>query len=548
MKMKLLLLPLAVVGTVVGLVTWAARSPEMSAAVSIPKVGSGATDDLAVAVADVNRHFESLWQAEQLAPAQPADELQILRRLSLCLHGTIPSLEMIRQFEADKDPDRIDRWANRMLVDDRFGDYFAERLGRSFVGVEGGAFIIFRRDRFIDWLAGQLKSNQPYDAIVRQMITDTGLWTGRPATNFITATINEGDVDENKLAARCVRAFLGQRIDCAQCHDHPFDDWTQAEFEGLAAHFGQTQQTMVGIEDKLVADKKPVEYRVEDRKTLKERVVQPAVPFNQEWLPKTGSRREKLAAWITHPQNRRFERAIVNRVWGYLFGKPHILDYPVDDLRDPGDAADPDLLDILGADFREHGCDLRRLIRVIVGSRVFRLDSTHPADNEDVDREEVDRLLNAWAVFPLTRLRPEQIVGAMIQAGAIKTIDQNSHLFVRFQRFIRENDFIKEYGDLGENELDERAGTLPQALLRMNGELGNSLLGANPLTASGRIAVASGSDEKCLETCFLVCFTRRPTSEEKNLLQLQLKGKQRQQAVEDIYWSLFNSLEFSWNH
>jgi len=548
MKIKLLLLPLAVVVAVVGLVTWSARSPEMSAAVSIPVNGSDSPGELAAAVASVDRYFESIWKAEQLAPAQPADDLQILRRLSLSLHGTIPSLEMIRRFEADKGPDRIGRWTERMLADERFGDYFAERLGRSFVGVEGGAFIIFRRDRFIDWLAGQLNSNQPYDAIVRQMITDTGLWTGRPATNFITAAINEGEVDENKLAARCVRAFLGQRIDCAQCHDHPFDHWTQADFEGLAAHFGQTQQTMVGIEDKLISDKKPVEYKVEDRKTLEERIVQPTVPFNRECLPETGSRREKLAAWITHPKNRRFERAIVNRVWGYLFGKPHILDYPVDDLRDPGDTADPDLLDILGADFRKHDCDLRRLIRVIVSSQVFRLDSTHPADNEDADPAEVDRLFAVWAVFPLTRLRPEQIVSAMIQAGAIKTIDRHSHLFVRFQRFIRESDFVKEYGDLGENELDDRAGTLPQALLRMNGKLGNDILKVNPLTASGRIAAASGSDEKCLETCFLVCFTRRPTSEEKNLLQLQLKGKQRQRAVEDIYWSLFNSLEFSWNH
>jgi hypothetical protein len=151
-------------------------------------------------------------------------------------------------------------------------------------------------------------------------------------------------------------------------------------------------------------------------------------------VPSEG-RREQLAGWITHPENRRFERATANRVWGLLFGKPYVS--PVDSVPDPGEpdpneTGAPDLLDILGADFRAHGCDLKRVILVIAASRPFHLDSSHPAATNSGAAEKLDA---QWAIFPLTRLRPEQIIGSMLQAASVKTIDQNSHLAVRAVRY-----------------------------------------------------------------------------------------------------------------
>ncbi|HLQ46041.1 MAG TPA: DUF1549 domain-containing protein, partial [Planctomycetaceae bacterium] len=333
----------------------------------------------------VNAYFAKRWANENLTPAKKADELTVLRRITLALMGTVPSLEELRAFEADGGPDRLQRWTARLLHDARFADYFAERLARSFVGVEGGQFIVYRRDRFVAWLREQLQVNRPYPELVREMIAGTGLWTDEPQANFVMAGYtNEQGCNENKLAGRAVRAFLGQRIDCAQCHDHPFDRWKQNEFAGLAAHFGQVKLTVVGVQE----DHRR-KFEIEDRQTLEKKVVEPAVPFHQEWEPTAGDRRTRLAAWITHPENRRFERAIVNRIWGLLFGRPWID--PVDDLPDPpGEAvaapkADwskhahpakgdgPDLLELLGADFREHGCDLRRLIEVIMASKPFLL-------------------------------------------------------------------------------------------------------------------------------------------------------------------------------
>ena len=466
--------------------------------------------------------------------------------MSLALHATAPSLEEIRRFEQDTQPQRLRRWTAQLLSDNRYGDTIAERLARSLVGTEEGAFVVYRRDQFVQWLKQQLIANRNYAAIVREMLTAEGLWTGKPATNFVIAAYANQDLDEAKLAGRTVRVFLGQRMDCAQCHDHPFDDaWKQADFEGLAAYFGQTSLGFFGIENRTMRNKQPVEFEVEDRTTLEKRVVSPRVPFHPEWLPEQGGRRQQLAHWITHPQNRRFERATVNRVWGLLFGAAYLS--PVDDLPHPDDAS-RDVLDVLGQDFRQHGYDLQRLIQVLAASDAFRLDSRHP----ETRSLELEQLKAEWAVFPLTRLRPDQVIGAMFQASSIRTIDQQSHLLTRFKRLISEREFIDEYGDLGDRELEQHTGTIPQALLRMNGKIANQAAQTELFNAAGSIADMTHSATDCVDAAFLVCLTRRPDQAERDhfvgQLQQARNKPERKRVVEDMFWALFNAPEFSWNH
>ena len=533
-------LPLGVVVGVFAIVAASARTNVMH---SPPEIPGRITADAESVVTRVDRLFAGKWIEAGVVPANPVDELALLRRLSLVLHGTVPSLEEIRVFEADAKPKRMERWVERMLGDRRFSDYFARRLARVYVGADDGQFVVFRRDRFWAWLGEQLQNNRPYDEVVRHMVADRGLWTGVPQVNFITAAVNEGNVDENKLAGRTVRAFLGQRIDCAQCHNHPFADWKQEQFEGLAACFGKVNLSPVGVEDNR---KEP--YKIQDRITLKDREISPGVPFGSEWLPNDGTHRQRLAAWVTHPENRRFDRAIVNRVWGLMFGKPWIE--PVDDLPNPSDKGrqPDDLLDVLGADFREHHCDLKRLIATIAATHAFRLSSEHPGF-ESPERAAI--VEESWAAFPMTRLRPEQIIGAMLQASSVKTIDQNSHWVRRAFRFFQEQNFVKEYGDLGDNELGEHSGTIPQALLRMNGEFAKDRSEGNPFTAPGRIAGMSPTADGCLDLCFLVCLTRYPTAAERSQLlpQFEKTGRDsRRNAVEDIFWTLYNSAEFNWGH
>jgi hypothetical protein len=536
-------LPVLVVVAVCVATAMAVRSPIAGRTERRPVQSE--TFEVVDTVRNLNAALEKQQRALGLTSAAPADELTIYRRLSLALHGTVPSLEELRRFESDLQPDRIGRWTATMLDDPRFSDYFAERLARAYVSIEPGQFLIFRRDRFTEWLSQQLQKKTPYDEIVRQMIAGEGVWTGDPEVNFITQGYANDEFDENKLAARTVRAFLGQRIDCAQCHDHPFAEWKQAQFQGLAACFGQVERYPIGL-----YDDKTKNYEIDDPSNPGEKkAIDESLPFSPEWAPSNGGRRERLAAWVTHPENKRFERALANRVWALMFGKPFVTDRPVDDLPNPDDAATKDqlaVLDILGADFRAHECDLRRMIEVITASAAFRMQSTHP----ETDPEKLAELERNWAVFPLVRLRPEQVIGAMLQSNSVKTIDQNSHLFSRAFRYLRERDFINEFGDPGDAELQERPSTIPQALLEMNGEFAQDMSNVTPFGTPGRLRQMASNPPQLLDCAFLVCLTRHPTAEEQAKLLPSLEGEKAApgEAIQDLFWALFNSEEFNWNH
>ena len=513
----------------------------LTAAPEIP-----AQQRLDAAVQRLNQRFQQRWQQAGLQPVAQADDLTVFRRVSLALFGCVPALAEIRAFEQDQQPDRLDRWIVRMLRDDRFGRYFADRLARSLTGVEQGPLFIFRRDRLRDWLAQQLLADAPWGQMTRDLIAAEGLWTDQPAANFLTiARMENEELDETKLAGRTVRAFLGQRIDCAQCHDHPFDPfWKQGHFEGFAAWYCQATVSLAGVTD-FDRDKsqQPVVYRIMDggAEDKTGRVVDPNVPFHAEWLPNQGSLRSRLAAWVTHPENRRFERAIANRIWGLMAGRP--LDEPVDDLPHPAEQGEPDVLDLLGTEFRTRGERLSVLIRLIALSQPFQLSS----ENSEQDSALLQLQEEQWAVFPLVRLRPEQVIGSLFQAGRVRGVDQNSHPLIRFQKLTSENDFIQEYGDAGEDELNAQAGTISQSLLKMNGRFTSDSAKVDLLSGPAEVLRFSTDDTAVIENSFLMCLTRRPTADEQTYFLQQLKTN-RTQSVEDLFWALFNSPEFSWNH
>ncbi len=481
--------------------------------------------------------FRHEWAIENLTPAKRADDLTIARRLSLALVGTVPSLEEIRQLEYLPSEERLAWWIDHLLQDRRFADYFAERLARAAVGTEDGPFIFFRRRRLVSWMSDELAKGTTYDHLVHALIAQDGLWTDKPATNFVSVT-SQPDMKNQpnpiRLAGRVTRAFLGLRLDCAECHNHPYAHWRQSDFQGLAAFFGQTKIGFTGVYDG------DGEFEATDKTTQNKFVVPPRVPFATELLPHEGTRRQQLAAWVTHPKNPYFAKATVNRIWALLLGRP-LID-PVDNL--DAEVPVPGALQILADDFAETGFDLRRLIRLIASTSVFHLDSTLE------DRELTDEDERAWAVFPLTRLRPEQVAGSVLQSVSVATIDAQSHLLLRLIRFGDQNDFIKRYGDSGEDEFESGGGTIPQRLLLMNGKLQRERLEAGPFTATGRIATLSPNTAHALETAYLCVLTRRPTDEERAYFEQVFADKQQSLAkhLEDLYWALVNSTEFSWNH
>src|SRR5687768_1115853 len=211
----------------------------------------------------LDAQFQAHWKKKGLQVAPRADDLTIARRLSLSLVGTVPSLEEIRALEAVKPDERVEWWISHLLEDRRFSDYWSERLARAYAPPGNSPFIVFRRRRFTLWLSEQLHQNRPYDEIVRQMLSEKGVWTGKPAANFVTASSDpnkDNQPDPVLLAGRTARAFLGMRIDCLQCHDDKLgtimvgsgDDihsGTQADFHQLAAFFGPTRVSLIGVWD-----------------------------------------------------------------------------------------------------------------------------------------------------------------------------------------------------------------------------------------------------------------------------------------------------------
>ncbi|HEX3870386.1 MAG TPA: DUF1553 domain-containing protein, partial [Pirellulales bacterium] len=225
----------------------------------------------------------------------------------------------------------------------------------------------------------------------------------------------------------------------------------------------------------------------------------------------------------------------------------------VDDVRnddtridEPTDAIALESLRVLADDFRKNGYDLRRLIRVIAASRVFRLDSRLELADESISSTEHEQL---WAVFPMMRLRGEQVAGSLEQSAALSTRDARSNLLMRIAKAAETNDFLKRYGDFGEDEMSDRGTTIPQRLLLMNGTIvKNKTNHKNPLLASRQIAMFASTDERAIDLAYVAILSRHPTFEERAHFRERFVEHSRSRAMEDLCWTLINSTEFSWNH
>ncbi len=523
-----------------------------------PATGKNGRDENAV-----HAKIVSLWEDQissaGVSAAPPADWLTVCRRLSLSLVGSGMSLEEIRALEGYPETQRVQRYREVLLADPRFHDYWAERFTRFYVGADEGPFLVYRRRRFRTWLSGEIANQTPYDVLVRQLITAEGLWTDRPEVNFYTVTFDSGNgqPDPIRMAARTCRAFLGMRIDCMQCHDDflgnvslgdpqwmdgdgDFRGGTQRDFHSLAAFFTAAKSRgLQGIQNATA------KYRYQYLDETEEQTVIPSVPYRSDLLPPEGANdRKRLAAWITHPDNTQFSRAFVVRAWTLLFGGPPSA--AVDDL--PLDEEPSPIIMAFSQAFIESGYNIRELIRLITDSPAFRVDSQSPPGDDAF--EITVRHERAMAAFPITRLRAEQVAGAIIQAGRIKTLDRESALILQLQQFGDRNDFLTRYGDLGEDEFENETTTIPQRLVLLNGKLTSEVSQWNPvLNTSAHVGMFASNNSAVIESLYLANLNRYPTDfENEHFSKRVAEAENRQNAIVDIVWVLLNSSEMAWNH
>lgn len=496
-------------------------------------------------------------RAERLASwplemAPTADWQTICRRLGLGLIGSGPSLEELRWLESLPEGERVEYYLESLLQDRRWSDYFAERLTRAVIGTHDGPFLLYRRRRFTSWLSDQLAADLPLDALMRQLVVAEGLWTDNPAVNFLTATMDESDertADPVRLAGRTSRAFLGMRIDCMQCHDDllgQVDFGTpqapqggrQIDFHGLAAFFAAARvpdNVFTGLRD----DPQRV-YEVELLGDGEPRRLEPAVPFYPHLLPTAGPPRQRLATWLTAAENQPVARAWVNRVWGLMAGRPLIE--PVDQI--PLFGPFPVLLEELAEDLTSHGWQLGRLIRLIAHSAAFqsRSEAAFPISEAHLEQ---------WAVFPMSPLRGEQLARSISQASRLRAVRPRQSLFSQLEQFGFVSDFLKAFGDRGEDEFSVEPLTLPQRLTLMNAKHVAERIEENPiLNASHRIARQSPSATHAVELVYRLTLARPPTLEELDFFAgplAGLSGRAMVDGVADLYWMLLNSTEFQWN-
>jgi WD40 repeat protein len=339
---------------------------------------------------NIDKLVADKWQRVKVIPSEICDDSTFLRRVHLDLTGLPPSSEQVRKFLADETPIREKRAGiiDELIGSDAYVDYWTNKwadllqVNRKFLGVEGST-------KFREWIRTAIAENRPYNVFAEQVLTATGSNNDNPPASYFKVLRTPDNTMENTT-----HLFLGIRFNCNKCHDHPFERWTQDQYYQLSAFFAQ-----VGLENDPASGKRKIGgTAVEGAKPLFEKVVDrsqgdvkhpktnsvvaPKFPFDIEHDTKPEStRRQQLAAWITHRDNPYFARSYVNRLWGYLLGVGLIE--PIDDIRAGNPASNPELLDYLTDSFVESGFNVAEMHRTICNSRTYQLSIKTNAFNED---------------------------------------------------------------------------------------------------------------------------------------------------------------------
>lgn len=479
-----------------------------------------------------------------IIPAEVCSDADFLRRVQIDLIGTLPAAEEARRFLSDARPNKREQLIDELLKRPEFATYWALkwadllRVDRQALGHKA-AYDEYR------WIRAALAANMPLDQFARAVVTAEGPLSENPQGYLFKAVPQPGPA-----ASAVSQVFLGVRIECAQCHHHPYDRWSQTDYFGMTAYFTQLQNKKSPFGEILTATGDP------QTKHPRTGEIITAHPLGQPMPEKnvTGDRRVELAAWMTSPDNPFFARNLANRVWAHMLGRG--LVEPVDDVRATNPPSNPELLTVLAKHLVEQKYDLRALLKTIAMSRTYQqATTTNPTNLRDeqnysralLKRMDAEVLLDA--LCQATGVA-ERYDGAPPNTRAIELWDsQVDHYFLKlFGRPVRvtacECERVSE-------------PSVAQVLHLLNSQrVQEKLSHEGGLIA--KLVQQQSQDDRLAEELYLSVFSRLPTADETQTAVTYLRSAKpvagktaaevRRSAAEDLAWTMLNSLEFVFNH
>jgi hypothetical protein len=488
------------------------------------------------------------WKALNIAPSGPAADATFIRRLYLDAAGILPTAEEVENFLMDKSPAKRAKLIDALADRSEFVDYWAYKWSDLLLVSSRRLRPNAVRD-FYNWIRESVEENKPWDRMVNEIFTGTGNTRKNGALNYYVLHKNPIDLSENTT-----QAFLGQRLTCARCHNHPLEKWTQKQYYQLANVFSR-----VGIKNGDEPGDQVI-YAKADGNINHPRLLRPLppAPLDGEAMPLewAGDRRAPFAKWLTSKDNAQFARSIVNRIWGNFMGRG-LVD-PVDDVRATNPASNEELFSALTKDFVDHGFDTRALIKLIANSSTYQLSSEANQTNQNDNKY--------YSRYIVKRLPAEVLLDALSQVTGVPTRFSGFPAGTRALQLPDtqvQSQFLASFGrppriicDAGERSIEPN---IAQALHVINGDtLNRKLSDANGYAA---LALKLGlSDARILEHLFLSAYSRYPREDEKQALVEELrKARQvsgsveaqrdaRQKALEDMMWAVLTSKEFLFNY
>ena len=482
----------------------------------------------------------------QYLPADICSDEVFVRRVYLDVLGTLPTLEDADRFLAEQSPDKRSRLIDELLERPEFALFWAQKWGdllrvsRKQIGLDS----VFR---YSQWLQAAVASNMPYDQFAREILTASGSTITSPAGNYYRTAGDTLDAMESTA-----QLFLGTRIQCAKCHNHPFERWTQSNYYGLASFFNRVERRKTDQPEEVILwsrNSGEVHHPADGR------IMKPWVPVAGDLtIPVDQDRRIALAEWLTTPENPFFARVEVNRIWAQVMGRGIVE--PFDDFRDSNPPANTPLLDSLAQDFVEHHFDRQHILRTILNSRTYQADSRPSQFNRDDNKyfsHYMPRQLTAeQLVDSLGQVagRPKQfaLVAPDTKATWLPAPDLQPH----DRSKLGEIDFLKVFGQPERQSVCEcdrgDDSSLGQALELLNGDFINRLLTDGNNRLHHNVRINRPLNEVVVEL-YRLALSRYPSESELNhSLAYAASHSSREQALEDICWAILNKDEFLFQH